>query len=206
MTDRDVEYADTLAGDDDDIEGIEGDDEEILAGLMGEELGRRRRTQLRRAVRPPPRRAPRQASMVQSMPTAQLIPQVTGVPRRGLRKTWLPLGAVAFTATSGTSLVLTAQTQRPFRGTRMIFDAARTGATAVGLLTLNETKCGQDAQPAAAGPAPLGAFFAQAFDADIDLDPIGPGVSFIATVNISAAPTLTDRVDVSGVLFGYQLK
>lgn len=190
-------YLDTLAGEDG-LEGIEGDDMEVLAGIMGEELGARRRVQNRRAVA--------RSSSVRSMPAAQMLPQVTGVPRRGLRKTWLPLGAVVFNATSGTSINMPAATQRPFRGTRLIFDATRTGATATGLLTLTECKCGQDAQPAAAGAAPLGAFLATAFDADVDLDPVGPGVTFLATVAVSAAPTASDRIDVAGVLFGYQIK
>jgi len=194
-------YIDTIAGDDPEemegMEGMEGDDEEVLAGLMGEELGARRRRRVAALIK---------ATGVKRMPTRQLIPQVTGVPQRGLRKTWLPIGAIAFTASSGTALSLTASAQRPFRGTRLVFDFARTGASATGLLTLTELKCGQDAQPAAAGAAPLAAFGPTAFDVDIDLDPIGPGVAFVASVAISAAPTASDRVDVSGVLFGYQVK
>lgn len=193
----DPTYIDTLAGEEG-LEGIEGDDMEVLAALAGEELGARRRRQNAGMVR--------RSASVKSMPATQLISQVSGVPRRGLRKTWLPLGSIAFTAGSGTSLNMPASTQRPFRGTRLIFDFARTGATATGLLTLTECKCGQDAQPAAAGAAPLGAFLATAFDADIDLDPVGPGVTFLATVAVSAAPGAADRIDVAGVLFGYQIK
>lgn len=140
------------------------------------------------------------------MPLRQLAPQVAGVPQRGLRKTWLPLGAIAFVAGGGTTLNLVVQSQRPFRGTRLVFDFARTGATATGLLTLTQIVVGQDNQPAAQGAAPLAAFGPTAFDVDIDLDPTGPGINFTTTIAISALPAGADRVDVSGVLFGFNIK
>lgn len=190
-----------------DLDGL--DDLAVLGALGSDELGARYSAQRQMAIartrgRPP--MAPGSQGGPMSMPLRQLQPQTIGVPQRGLRKTWLPLGAIAFVNAGATTLNMVAQSQRPFRGTRLVFDFTRTGATATGLLTLTQIVVGQDNQPAAQGAAPLGAFGPNAFDVDIDLDPTGPGINFTATVVISAAPGVGDRVDVSAVLFGYNIK
>lgn len=205
--------ADTLAayGDVDTLAGLEGlaadsmeDQLAVLGALANEELGARYRAQTRGRSRVPLARGD---GAPQRMPLRQLESQVRGVPARGLRKTWLPLGSLAFVVGGPTTQNLVVQSQRPFRGTRLVFAFTRTGATATGLLTLTQIVIGQDNQPAAQGAAPIDAFGANAFDVDIDLDPTGPGINFTATIAVSAAPTgAGDRIDVSGVLFGYNIK
>lgn len=219
----DLTYADTMAGNDPSYElsGLEGEDDiAILEGLAGDELGARWATARQLATRagsmmrgrqqqrrPAPAPTPTGPGYPAAMPLSQLIPSITGVPARGLRRTWLPLGSLLFAVASPlASQTLTARTQRPFRGTRLVFDFVRTGATANGLLTLSQVVCGQDNQPAAQGAAPLAAFAPTAFDVAIDLDPIGPGVDFTCVINTTVVPGAADRIDVAGVLFGFQVK
>ncbi len=216
------EYVDELAG----LEGLEAaTDDQILAalgGLSAEELGARYRAQTRRAPASPAQRAAmanavrQQAAQraqqgqivgVQRMPIAAIQPPMNGVPARGLRKVPLPLGAIAFVVGGATAFNMTGKTARPFKGTRLVVDVARTGATATGLVTITEIKIGQDPQPAAAGALPAAAFAANAFDTEMDLTPQAPGIETILTVQISAAPTgAGDRVDLSAVLFGFSIQ
>ena len=206
------EWVNTLAG----LEGLEAETYEqqvaALDGLSAEELGARHRRQPRGNTSAflPTRgmqqmQQPRQVG-VQQMPLSNLVSAIPGAPARALRKVPLPLGSVAFTATSGTSLQFTARTQRPYKGTRIVFVPARTGATATGLLTLTEIKVGQDVQPAADGAMPLEAFGPQVWDADLDLTPLTPGIDIKITAATSLAPTAPDRIDVGGVMFGYSVQ
>jgi hypothetical protein len=139
-------------------------------------------------------------------PARRLIPPVPGVPARGLGEQPLGLGSTAFTATSGTLLTVTASPQRPFRGRRLIIDLTRTGATATGLVTLTRFDVGVDNQLPGAGAIGAGAFAATAFGVDLDLDPATPGVNITLQFNISAAPTMTDRVDIAVTLIGQAVR
>lgn len=200
------QYVNTLAG----LAGLAADTEEqqvaALEGLSSEELGARHRAQGRAHTgQYVQQRRPQQVG-VQQMPLSNLVSAIPGAPARALRKVPLPLGSVAFTATSGTSLQFTARTQRPYKGTRLVFVPARTGASATGLLSLTEIKVGQDVQPAADGAMPLEAFGPQVWDADLDLTPLTPGIDIKITAAISAAPAGADRVDVGGVMFGYSVQ
>src|SRR5688572_21124042 len=67
-----------------------------------------------------------------------LVSNIPGVSHPGARLQQLGLGATAFTSTSGTLLSLTASPQRPFKGQRLILDLTRTGASATGLVTVNQ--------------------------------------------------------------------
>lgn len=131
-----------------------------------------------------------------------LIPRVPGVPSTGVRLQPLGLGATAFTATSGTILQLQASPQRPFKGQRLILDITRTGASATGLVTVTRFDVGTDNQLVGSGAISAAAFAATAFDANIAVAPATPGVSITLQLAISAAPTMTDRVDIGGTLFG----
>jgi hypothetical protein len=202
------QYATTLSG----LEGLEGyGDEDALAGLDVDELGAR--AKLRRRAQGGNRVAAQQlarqtagrAGGVQAMPVGQLMAPISGVPSRGLRKSWTPMGSVIFAAASGTALPLTVQPQKPFRPTRMVFDTARTGATATGLVTLTDLSIGQNRQPAAPGAAPLGAFAPNSFDVDVDLDPANTSINVRADLAISVAPGAADTVAVSGLLIGYMI-
>ncbi len=158
---------------------------------LADYVGARRRAQ---------RRSPQRG--MNRIPSRQLIPRVPGVPMPGLRLQPLGLGATAFTATSGTLLSLQASPQRPFQGQRLILDITRTGTTSTGLVTVSRLDVGTDNQLVGSGAISAGAFAATAFDANIRFAPATPGVNITCQLNISAAPTTTDRVDVGGTLFG----
>ena len=199
------EYVNSLAG----LMGLAAETEEeqvaALEGLSAEELGARHRNQGRAHSGRGYVQQPRQVGVMQ-MPLNNIVSPIAGAPARALRKVPLPLGSIAFTAASGTSLQFTARTQRPYKGTRIVFVAARTGATATGLLTLTEIKVGQDTQPAADGAMPLEAFGPQVWDADLDLTPLSPGIDIKITAATSLAPTAPDRIDIGGVMFGYSVQ
>lgn len=195
----DFQYADNLAG----LEGY--DDMGVLEGLEGEELGARVRAQ--RRMQQTRGRAALPAG-AQRMPIQTLVAPISGVPSRGLRKSYLPMGAIAFVVGGVTTQPLTVQPQKPFRAMRVVFDATRTnaGGSAGGLLTMSDLSVGQNRQPAAQGNAPLGAFAPTAFDTDVDFDPANTSINVSAQLAISAAPTVVgDRVDISGVLFGFMI-
>lgn len=207
-------YATTLAGYNG-MEGLEGlGDDDILGALDAEELGARARgRRVAQSGRRPMGINPAQlaratagrAGGVQAMPVANLMAPISGVPSRGLRKSWLPMGQVTFTATSGTALNLTVQPQKPFRATRQVYTFARTGASATGLLTMTDLSIGQNRQPAAPGAAPLEAFGPNSFDVDVDLDPANTSINVVASLAVSAAPTMADTIAVSGMLVGYMI-
>lgn len=159
---------------------------------LADMVGARRRPMGRRGL-------PRGA---RSVPARTLIPSVPGVPATGVRLQPLGLGATAFTATSGTILQLQASPQRPFKGQRMILDITRTGASATGLVTVTRLDVGTDNQLVGSGAISASAFSPTAFDANISLAPATPGVNITVQLAISAAPTMTDRVDIGGTIFG----
>jgi hypothetical protein len=136
------------------------------------------------------------------VPARRLVSQVPGVPARGLREQPLGLGSTAFTATSGTLLTLTAQPQRPFRGRRLIVDITRTGASSTGLVTISQLVVGANNQLPGTGAISAAAFAANAVGVNLDMDPATPGVNISLQLNISAAPTMTDRVDISATIIG----
>ncbi len=137
-----------------------------------------------------------------AVPARQLIPNIPGVPMPGVRLQPLGMGATAFTATSGTLLQLQASPQRPFQGQRLILDITRTGATATGLVTVSRLDVGTDNQLVGSGAISAAAFQPTAFDANVRFAPATPGVNITVQLNVSAAPTMTDRIDIGGTIFG----
>lgn len=148
------------------------------------------------------RRAAKQMTRRPANNMARLVPRIPGVPSINDRLQPLGLGATAFTATSGTLLSLTASPQRPFLGQRLILDVTRTGTTSTGLVTISRLDVGTDNQLVGSGAISANAFGPTAVDANISLAPATPGVTITVQMNISAAPTTTDRVDVGGTIFG----
>jgi len=136
------------------------------------------------------------------VPYRRIVPRTPGVPNSGLRLQPLGLGATAFTLSSGTLLALSASPQRPFKGQRLVLDITRTGATSTGLVTVTRLDVGTDNQLVGSGAISSGAFAATAFDVNLSLAPATPGINITVQLNISAAPTTTDRVDVGGTIFG----
>lgn len=149
------------------------------------------------------RRKKKRGGASRGVPARRLMSAVPGVPSRGLREQPLPLGATQFNATSGTALTLSASPARPFRGRRLIIDTTRTG-TPTGLVTATSLSVGADNQlPVPAGTGmPAAAFGATAVGVNLDMDPAGPGVGVSLGVAISAAPTMTDTVDISALIIG----
>lgn len=136
------------------------------------------------------------------MPLRYVQPSVPGVAQRGARHQPLGMGSVIFNATSATALNMTVQPQRPFRGNRLVIQAARTGATATGLLTLTNFFIGSDNQLVGTGPLPAEAFAPNAFDVWLDLSPASTSINITITIAISALPGGTDTVAVSACIFG----
>lgn len=168
-------------------------DDDVGTLELADYVGALRHRRPARAARRPGMNVPRQT---------QLVPSIPGVPAAGMRLQPLGLGATAFTATSGTLLQLQASPQRPFMGQRMILDITRTGATATGLVTVSRLDVGTDNQLVGSGAISAAAFASGAFDANVRFAPATPGVNITVQLNISAAPTGTDRVDVGATIFG----
>ena len=135
----------------------------------------------------------------------RIVQQIPGVQSPEGRGQPLGLGATAFTATSGNALQLTGLPQKPFQAQRLILDSTRTGTTATGLVTVSAISVGTDNQLAGQAALALSAFASIAVDANILFTPAGAGISIGVSLNISIAPTTTDRVDVAGVMFGSTL-
>lgn len=148
------------------------------------------------------RRGRRRAPKGRMVPSRQLVPQVPGVPMPGVRLQPLGLGATAFTASSGTLLTLQASPQRPFQGQRLILDITRTGTSATGLVTVSRLDVGTDNQLVGSGAISANAFAPTAFDANVRFAPATPGVNITVQLNVSAAPTMTDTIDIGGTIFG----
>ena len=144
----------------------------------------------------------KRAGARRSSAARRLLPQVPGVPARGLGEQPLGFGSSAFTATSGTLLTLTASPQRPFRGRRLIVDLTRTGTTSTGLVTLVRLDVGVDNQLPGSGAIAVSTFANNSVGVNLDMDPATPGVTITLQFNVSAAPTTTDRIDFAAALIG----
>jgi hypothetical protein len=128
--------------------------------------------------------------------------KMPGVQAHGARDWPLPFPALAFTATSGTSLTTTSRPQRPFRGARLSVDIARTGASATGLVTITAFNVGQGNQFIAQGALPANGFSPTAVNAEMNLDSAQPGIDVVIAFNISVAPAAADRVDLAVMILG----
>lgn len=135
-------------------------------------------------------------------PARRIIPQVPGAPAVGIRLQPLGLSTVAFTATSGTALNATTRPQRPFKGKRLVCDIARTGTSATGLVTITGLFVGTNNQFVSSDPIGAGAFAATAFDVNLELAACTTALDVRVSYAISAAPTMTDRVDIASTIFG----
>jgi hypothetical protein len=181
----------------DDLADLDDLDIADLEDMGSLEIGaRKRRARAKRAKRAI--RAARRAGV----PARRLIPRVPGVPMPGARLQPLGFGASAFTATSGTVLSLQATPQRPYKGQRLVVDITRTGTTATGLITVTRLDVGTANQLVSSGSLSAAAFAPTAFDVNLQLDPATPGILITVQFAISAAPTMTDRVDFSATMFG----
>lgn|SRR6185503_16766991 len=150
--------------------------------------GRRRRRPLRRRL-----------NAAQAL-ASRLVPPVPGVPPPGVRR--LPLGfpVAIFAAASGLALIRTTRPQIPMAGARLVVVVTRAGASATGLVTITDIKVGQRSQLGSVDPIPAEAFAPNAFGVALDLDPAQPGIDISLAFAITAAPAMTDTVNVAAAL------
>lgn len=136
------------------------------------------------------------------IPSGRILPGIPGSPAIGVKLQPLGFSTVAFTATSGTALAATTRPQKPFKGRRLVVDIARTGTTATGLITITSITVGVNNQLVSTGAVGAGAFAATAFDCNVELSACSSALDIAVNYAISAAPTMTDRVDIATTLFG----
>lgn len=139
------------------------------------------------------------------VPRNSLVPPVPGVPQSGLRLQPLGLGSVTFAAASGLILSLTAAPQKPFKPQRLILDISRTGASATGAVTVTRIDVGADnmlVTSGGVGAIPAAMFANTGVDLNVAFAPATPGITIAVQLQISAAPTMTDTVVVSGGMLG----
>jgi hypothetical protein len=136
------------------------------------------------------------------IPSQRIIPSVPGAPAIGVKLQPLGFTTVAFTATSGTALPATTRPQKPFKGKRLVVDIARTGATATGLVTVTSLTIGVNNQFVSTNAVGAGSFAAGSFDTNVELSACSSALDIVVNYAISAAPAMTDRVDIATTLFG----
>jgi len=176
------------------------DDEqiELLGALMEDDedpiLGARRMTRV--PARRGGSRAARRALV------KALVPSTPGVPKPGFREFPLGFAPIQFTPTSGLTLNLVAQPQRPHKGTRLVLDIVRSAAGSGGLITVSSILVGQQNQLQSAQPIIAAAFEQDSTYVQLALDAATPGIDVIIGVTCSAAPGAGETVDVGGALWG----
>lgn len=125
--------------------------------------------------------------------------------RNGLmRQEPLGLGAVTFTDTSGTALVLTGTPLERFTGRKIVIDVSRSDDTVTGLVTVTSLMVGARNQlPTGITSMPASAWSALASNSpQWKLDACPPSVPITMGVAISAAPAAGKRADVSALIHG----
>lgn len=117
----------------------------------------------------------------------------------------LGIGAVTFTASSGTALTASQQVQKLFHPKRLIIDVARTGTSSTGLITVTAINVGADNQLATAGstgPIPVSMFANVGVDLNLNFAPATPGITISVALQTSAAPTSSDTIACSIGMLG----
>ncbi len=141
----------------------------------------------------------------QPQPMNMLVSPVPGVSGRGTKVQPLGFTNGTFTATSGTTITVRARPQRPLRGGRLVGSFARVGTSATGLLTLVSLFVGTDGQLLSGDPISFDALSPNAFGVGVNLTPAAVGQEIVATVAVSAAPTMTDTITFNLTMFGMSL-
>lgn len=131
-----------------------------------------------------------------------LVPTVPGAPAFGPRMDAMGLTPITFNSTSGTILTMRASPNKAFKGSRLILDIARTGATSTGAVSVQIFMIGQTNQFVSGDPVAAGAFGSTAVGTSMSLDPVTPGIAVFLNIVISTAPTTTDTVVVTGSIIG----
>lgn len=121
-----------------------------------------------------------------------------GVPKAGVRFQPLGMGTASFVNAGPVTINLTVAPQRLYQPRKLVVAIARNGATAVGLVSLNNLNIGSTSQMAAQNPIPAALFDPATQGNPINWDQASPGVNISMDV-ILGAPALAvgATVDVS---------
>ncbi len=136
------------------------------------------------------------------IPSRRILPTIPGAPAIGAKLQPLGFTAVTFGAATGTALAATTRPQKPFKGRRLVVDIARTGASATGLVTITSITVGVNNQLVSTGAVGAGAFAATAFDCNVSLSACSSALDIAVNYAISAAPAMTDVVNIATTIFG----
>jgi hypothetical protein len=143
------------------------------------------------------------APPIRAVAQRQLMTPMPGVPKAGPRLEPVGFPAFAFVNAGATSIAQTTRPQKPFKGSRLVIDIARTGASAAGLLiTVVSLKVGARDVLVNANPIGAGTFAPGAFGIELMMDEATPGIDIVLTLATSAAPGAGDRVDVAATIIG----
>lgn len=162
-------------------------------GEDAEYLGAAPRRVVRRAPAPRPLAAAARAQLAQPMP---------GVPKAGPRIEPLGFPIISFTNASGLTLNATTRPQKPFKGSRLVLDIARTGAGATGLVSVASLKVGARDVLVNANPIGAGTFAPNAFGVELMMDEAVPGIDIVLTLTCSVAPGAGERIDINASVLG----
>lgn len=143
--------------------------------------------------------------MAAPQPLSALVSAVPGATARGGKVQPLGFSNGTFTATSGTIITVRARPQRPLRGGRLVGSYTRNGTSATGLLTLVSLFVGTDGQLLSGDPISFDALAPNAFGVGVNLTPAAVGQEIVATVGLSAAPTMTDTITFNLTMFGMSI-
>jgi len=145
----------------------------------------------------------RGAPPIRAIAQRQLMTPMPGVPKAGPRLEPVGFPAFAFVVAGATTIAQTTRPQKPFKGSRLVIDIARTGATATGLITVVSLKIGARDVLINANPIGAGTFAANAFGVELMMDEATPGIDIVLTLATSAAPTAAgDRIDIAATIVG----
>lgn len=131
-----------------------------------------------------------------------LVPAVPGAPSFGGRMAPMGLTPVTFTPTSGTLLNMTAAPNKAFKGSRLLLVVVRTAGAAAIAVTINSLNIGQSNNTVSAQPLPVEGFAPGAFQVELAMDPVTPGISVSFPIQVSAAPGAGESITVTGMVIG----
>jgi len=132
-----------------------------------------------------------------------LVPKTPGVNKPGARNIPLGFTPLVFTALTAMNQNLVAQTQRPFRGQRLVLELVPSAAGVGGLVTVTSIMVGQVNMLASAQPIIASAFSNNATYVQLDIDAAVPGIIITIGITIGAViPVAPAQLAVGATLFG----
>ncbi len=145
----------------------------------------------------PSRRPSRRVS--QAIRRAQRPPSYMKTRPRAGAQAEFPLGfsTIQFVNGGPTTLVMTGTPQRRGKPNRLTLIEARSAATVVGLVTIQDIKVGTLSQMMSNDPLPAGMFSADAVGTELEIAEVGPGIETTLIITISAAPPAGETLDLA---------